>query len=92
MLFRPGKRFLIFFLVVDALFHTAQDFNLVYGFNAHTEVAFHHILVDNRACDTHALGANLQIGLTAHRCHCNSGTTESKQLFFYVFRNVRNLV
>ena len=88
----PSESFLIVLFVVDAFFHAAKDLNLVNGFHTHTEVAFHHILIHDGACDTHALRTDLEIGFALHGSNRNSGTTEAKELFFYVFGDLGNLV
>ena len=90
--FCPCKSFLVLFLVVNAFFHTAKDLNFINGLNAHTEVLFHHILIDDGTGDTHTLGTDLEVGFAAHSSNSNSSTTKAEKFLFYIFRNLVNLI
>ena len=92
MRFGPRKRLLELFLVVDALFHTAQNLDLVNRFDAHTEVLFHHALVHNGAGNAHALRADLQVGLATHGGNRHSGTAKAQQLLLHVLGHLGDLV
>ena len=74
----PSESLLIVLFVVDAFFHTAEDLDLVNGFDAHTEVAFHHVLIDDGACDTHALGTDLEVGFALHRSNSDCCAAEAE--------------
>jgi len=88
VLFDPCSALCDLFGVVDALGHSAEDFNLVNGLNAHTEVGLDKVGVDNGAADTHADGADLQVGLAAHGGNGNCGAGETEELFLNVGGNV----
>ena len=91
MLLGPRKRFLVVLFVVDAFFHTAQDLDLVDGFDAHSEVVFHKGLVHNRAADAHGDRADLKVGLAAHCGSRNGCATESEKLFGNVIGNLADV-
>ncbi len=46
MLLCPLVSLLVFFLVIDVFFHSAEDFNLVNGLNSHAEIFLNEIWVD----------------------------------------------
>ncbi len=92
MLLRPSESLRDLFLIVDSLFHTAEDFYFIYRLAAEAEIFFHKLLVDDRSADTHAHRTDLQIALASHRCSSDSSAAETKQLFLYVIRNLRNLI
>ena len=79
-------------MIVDALFHTAEDLNLVHGFHAHAEVFLNEPLVDDGTADTHAHRADLEIALPAHCSGCHGCTPEPEQLFADILRNIRHLI
>ena len=77
--FGPGEGSLILFFVVDSLTHAADDFHLIYGFDAHAEVRLDEILVDDGTADSHGDRSDLQIGSSSQRGHRHCSAAESKQ-------------
>ena len=61
MLSCPLVCLLIFFLIVDVFFHSAENFNLVNRLNSHAEIFLDEIGINRRSCDTHADRADLEI-------------------------------
>ena len=55
----PSERALKLRLVVDTVFHAADDLDLIDGFHAHAEVFLEEVGVHDRARDAHADGADL---------------------------------
>ena len=92
VLLRPGQCLFIGLMVVDALFHAAEDLDLVNGLHAQAQILLHEVLIHDGAADAHGDGADLQIALAPHRRDCDSGTAEAQQLFLHVVGDFRDLV
>ena len=56
--FDPGKSFLKLFLVINALFHAADDLRAVHRFTAHVEVIFKKFRIDDGTGNTHGDAAH----------------------------------
>ena len=56
--FDPGKSFLKLFLVINALFHAADDLRTVHRFTAHVEVIFKEFRIDDGTGNTHGDAAH----------------------------------
>ena len=84
---RPGHGFRIFFVVVNALFHAAQDFGFIDTLIAHAQILLEEILVYDAPGNTHALAADGQIALPAHLGHSHGCTRPTQYLLSYVGRN-----
>ena len=92
VLLRPCQRLFIGLMVVDTLFHAAEDLNLVNGLHTQAQILLHEVLIHDGAADAHGDGADLQIALAPHRRNCDSGTAEAQQLFLHVVGDFGDLI
>ena len=88
VLLRPGKGSLDFLMIVNALFHTAENLDLIDGLHAHSQVLLHEGLVNDGSADSHTHGADLQIGFSSHSRGGDSGAAKAEQLLFYIIRDI----
>ena len=80
----PFKGFLKLFFIINSLFHTAENFNLVNAFNSHSEIFLKEFGVDNGAGYTHADRAYLQVGFAFHCGNCHGCSCKAEQFFSYI--------
>ena len=83
----PSHSLGILLVVVDTLFHAAEDFCLVHALVAHAQIFLEEVLVDDTACNTHALATYRQVALATHSCNCQGGTCPTQNLLLYISRN-----
>ena len=89
---RPGQGLFIGLVVVDALFHAAQDLDLVDGLDAQAQIFLHEVLIHDGAADAHGDGADLQIALAAHRGRRDGRPAEAQELFLHVVGDLGDLI
>ena len=83
----PGHCLGIFFLVVDALRHAADDFGQVDRLVAHAQVFLEEVGIDNGAGNTHRHATHRQVGLAAHGGYGLGGTGKAEDLLGHVSGN-----
>ena len=86
--FCPFQSLLKLFVIINAFCHTTDDLYLIHRLYTHSKVGLDEIRVNNGTADTHTDRTDLQPGFTSHRSNCNCCTSESKHLFFNIFRHL----
>ena len=77
----------VFFLVVDAFVHAAQDFGLIHLLVAHAKVFLEEVGVDNAAGNTHRHASERKVTLAAHIGHRHGGTCPAENLLCHIGGN-----
>ena len=80
----PFHGFAVFFGVVDAFRHAADDLGHVDRFVAHAEIFLEEVGIDHRSGDAHRYAAHREIRFAAHRGHSLCGACEAEYLLGYV--------
>ena len=77
----------ILLMVVNAFIHAAENFGLIHALVAHAQIFLEEVLVNDTACDTHALATNREIALATHCSNSKCGTCPTENLLLYISRD-----
>ena len=86
VLLRPLQSSLIFLVVVDPLFHAAEDFHLIDRFHSHAQIALEEILVHDGPSDSHRNRSDLEIAHPPQGCHCDCRPCKTEQHLLHILR------
>ena len=83
----PSHRLDIFFFVVDAFRHAANNFGQIDRLVTHAQILLEEIWIDDRSCDTHRHATHREVGFATHRSYSLGSTCKAEYLLSHICRN-----